>query len=73
MHKQMFSIVIPTLNLTAFLIFFREAAKLEIKVLEKIQQRDRNGRRYWYCLDFNCILGESANSNCSCSGYMDVK
>ena len=28
------------------LIFFhREAAKLEIKVLEKIQQRDRNGRR----------------------------
>ena len=27
-------------------ILFREAAKLEIKALEKIQQKDRGGRRY---------------------------
>ena len=51
------------LESNSFLYFFREAAKLEIKVLEKIQQRDRNGRRYWYCLDVNSMISESANSN----------
>jgi len=42
---------------SSFYVFQREAAKLEIKVLEKIQQRDRNGRRSGYNLvDLSCVL-----------------
>ena len=50
----------------------REAAKLEIKVLEKIQQRDRNGRRFAYNLVALCVR-QLFTENCGLTCIVDFK